>query len=53
VVGVAVVTRVVLSIVAVGHGCVPAAACVVSGSGIAADGRTADAPSTREILWGA
>jgi hypothetical protein len=46
-------TTVVLSIVAVGRGCVPAAASVMSGRGVAADGRRSDSPSIREILWGA
>lgn len=53
VLGFAVSTSVVLGIVAVGRGCVPAAASVMSGRGIAADRRRADAPSIRVILWGA
>lgn len=46
-------TTVVLRIVAVGRGCVPAVASGMSGRGVAADGRRADAPSITEILWGA
>jgi hypothetical protein len=46
-------TSMVYSIVAVGHCCVPAAACAISGSGEAAVGCVTDVPSPGESLWNA
>jgi len=35
----------------IGHSCVPAAACAISGSGEAAVGCVTDVPSPGESLW--
>jgi hypothetical protein len=50
VLGFVVVTSAFCFIVAIGHCCVPAVACVVSDSLNAADGRVTDACSTGNIL---